>query len=224
MNGWAPIHYACCVGNLAILDAIHAVIGPDLLDIRQRRETSPTPLHIAAGHGQFHVVTSLAQLATFEVDVRCNDGNTPFLLACAKGKEQLAYFLADDLCADKHATTMEGQNALHRACSKGHVSLLPKLIEDYHLDIESLDNLNRRPIHLAVQGEHLGVVMDLNRRGASFEGTLEIAASRGNIGILQVAIGAGAAAIPFRLRQAIVYAAQNSHADVVFLLVRLIQW
>ena len=71
-----------------------------------------TALHIAVIHNNLPVVAALLEVERVNVNAKDKDGNTPLMLACEKGYEDIALLLISNKLIDVNAQNKDGHTAL----------------------------------------------------------------------------------------------------------------
>nr|C7B178.1 RecName: Full=Protein VAPYRIN; Short=PhVpy; AltName: Full=Protein PENETRATION AND ARBUSCULE MORPHOGENESIS 1 [Petunia x hybrida]ACU00619.1 penetration and arbuscule morphogenesis protein [Petunia x hybrida] len=176
-----------------------------------------TPLHIAAGLGDEHMVRVLLQKGA-EKYIRNKYGKTAYDVAAEHGHNKLfdALRLGDSLCvaarkgevrtvqrllengASINGRDQHGWTALHRACFKGRIEVVKALI-DNGIDVNARDEDGYTALHCAVESGHVDVAELLVKKGADIElrtskgiTALQIAQSLHYSGLTRVLMQGGA--------------------------------
>ena len=117
-----------------------------------------SPLHIAAVRGSLKIVQHLLK-SKCEVDLRDNFSFTPFSLACLRGHLSIIHCLIE---MSREGTHFDLDDGLHKASESGHVNTMRYLI-DNGANVNALNNLGESPLSVASRGQHLAVLMLLEK-------------------------------------------------------------
>jgi hypothetical protein len=138
--------------------------GADLHHVRGDLENSP--LHPAAGHGNFEVVR---KLIAYNADINARDvyGATP-LLDLLEGR----YFQGGSILrlllehgADINARKKGGESLLHCASSRGAALEVVRLLLEHGADVEGKDDDGKTALQIAVENGHDDIMKLLREHG-----------------------------------------------------------
>ncbi|CAM9743302.1 unnamed protein product [Ectocarpus sp. 12 AP-2014] len=125
-----PFHVAAEGGHGDLVDNL--LIGVACPNSRTR--FGRTPLHLAAGLGNNHVVLTLLGNTSTDIDPLDNGGFSPLMLASRNGHRSTVEALlragADTTPRSSHIEDLPHQAALEMATSKGHVGVVQALLEN----------------------------------------------------------------------------------------------
>ena len=137
-NGKTALHFACCNGNLDIVQVLvkHQQDYPNtdnanyITEAAQHNEWSA--LHLAARYGHADVVQCLITEGKVDANRKLNstDHMTPLHLACQYGYVDVVQRLVAHHAIELDAVTKsKGLTAFHLACQHGHLQVLEELYE-----------------------------------------------------------------------------------------------
>ncbi len=152
------------------------------------------PLHMAAEGGHTEVIKLYEGT---NIDCKTNDENTPFWLACERGKEEAARTLLG-FGADPWTRTGKW-TALHVAAYEGHASII-RLCAKWKESIDKHETDSATALYLACQQGHLEAARELIALGANLDFVhfeekmtpLDIACFNGLATIARLLLDAGA--------------------------------
>ncbi|UPK95610.1 hypothetical protein LCI18_006545 [Fusarium solani-melongenae] len=148
------LHVAAFFG---ILEAVKLLMHHDCADSKDGHGWSP--LSWAAFSGQYDVVAQLLEKCKVSVDSRDDRSNTPLHLATQNGHSEVMKLLLIKGHGDVNARDGRGATPLHLAAEKGH-SAVPILL-NHGADSNACDDNLRKPITLAVRGDHITTMRQL---------------------------------------------------------------
>ena len=93
-------------------------------------------------------------------------GNTPLLLACVNGNEEIAKYLLEK-GSDGNQKNIKGMTCLHLSCVKGEYDLVKLLIE-HKANIYIRDAEHMYPFHYAIKNDKVEI-LDYLQKFAGFE-------------------------------------------------------
>lgn len=188
------------------------------IDVTVRGQQDRTALHWASADGTLDIVRLL--LGRDMGDVRDANGDTPLILACRHGHENIARVLVDG--SDVNATGLGGRCALHHASAAGLTSTVELLLER-HADYDAADDDVNTPLLLATTAVYDDVAnllvragCDVNVVGAGGSTALCHVADSGPVSTARVLLDAGA--LPDADRSGdppLTRAARRGHIDLV---------
>ena len=126
-----------------------------------------TALHIAVIHNNLPVVTTLLGAERINVNAKDKDGNTPLMLACEKGFEDIALLLIGHKSIDINTQNKDGHTALILASVKvgGRIKVVQALIDKKaDLDIRLKDG--RSALVAATMFGHEDIAIKLIEAGS----------------------------------------------------------
>ncbi len=140
------------------------------------------------------------------------------LWAAARAGDVGRVTAALDKGTDVNAKTRYGATALTFAADKGHLDVV-KLLVSRGADVSAQDSFYQmRAIDMAMQNDHVPVVLFLLERGSKGAGTLLVQAARsGNLAVATAAL-AGEGVTAAHVRSALAAAKQGKSAEIVALL------
>ncbi|KAF4457192.1 Ankyrin-3 [Fusarium austroafricanum] len=138
-----------------------------------------TPLHIYQKHGRqrtdfhnnklTHFLDVLNMNGEVNLEIRDNDGLSPFHLAAMRSEFEVASFMS--LGADLNHLTSDSQNILHLACRARKANIVGQILESLpDIDIDQQDKYGRTPLHYACSsGEPESVAWLLGYAAATYK-------------------------------------------------------
>jgi ankyrin repeat protein len=172
-DGWTSLHLACCMGHLAIVQALLSREA----GIESKDNQGRTPLQLACCNGHLAIVKALVTVGA-DILAACNHGNLPIHLAVRLGRSEVAKYLLQQLYATTHRLPLHKlledlnwigdpymsngapplREALHRKVLRTDdvVEIFEYLVDRNPAWLCSRDKDGSLPLHLAC------------RRGASF--------------------------------------------------------
>lgn len=129
-----------------------------------------TALHIAVIHNNLPVVAALLESDRINVNVKDKDGNSPLMLACEKGFEDIALLLISHKSIDVNAQNKDGHTALILSSVKvgGKIKIVEALIDKKaDLDIRLRDG--RSALVAATMFGHEHIAIKLIEAGSSLD-------------------------------------------------------
>lgn len=91
------------------------------------------------------------RLFSFEVDSRNADGDTPALLAAARGHADVLALLVNSHGAILDTADARGAGPLHKACQRRQSTAASVLLESYGLPVDKADPSGATPLHVAAR-------------------------------------------------------------------------
>ena len=197
-SGNTPLHTACILGRLDIVQLLTREIG---CDPNEANSEGLSCLHLAAQHGHLSLVRYLIEEVGSDVALEDRHGRSPTYLAAGGGhldilkyligekgaSESLGQTLMDacsegDLCIVRNLVNNLGcdpslyQDAigftpLHRACQHGHPDIVAYLICEGKCGIKSTSDDGSTCLHIASKSGHLNIVKYLINKSCA--GTLD---------------------------------------------------
>lgn len=191
-EGCTPLHYAVSQNNLEIVRALIAAgadlhkpnrngLRPSVLVAKHgagrilslifvtsdlylhRDDTGRTPLHIAAYHGNRHLVQEFAK-DTWNIERMSRvdfEGFTPFLIAAQAGQLLMINEFLQCLPTEHlNMTTADGRTALHLACSSGSASAISILLKK-SFDPNKTTSKGSTALHSAMATKNWSIRMDI---------------------------------------------------------------
>lgn len=211
--GQTALLLACAEGHrdLALM-LLQAGASPNLtgfLRVQQRtlllshsRESTLTPLHVAAASGDQPLV---AMLCEYGADVNACDerGRSPLYLALINSSSEVALYLvksAKSTLKTRISQMLRGNTLLHAACHCfSHTTELAEQLIELGCSVNAPNSMGNLPLHDAISLENIDMVATLLSKGASpscrgADGCLPLrmAAMTGRIDIARLLLSAGA--------------------------------
>ena len=145
-DGCIPIHYACWVGSLDIVQLLHNRSKVNQLDIRSQIQC--TPLHYAAWSGVSGDLCQYLVQQGANIESKNEDGFTPLILSVRCGNYDTSKALLD-CCSIEHVNDVDtaGCTAFHHACHEANEEMC-RLLLAYHADPLAVDNAGLRPFDI----------------------------------------------------------------------------
>jgi hypothetical protein len=144
-------------GHVGMVRLLLPHLGAKGLEERDRRWDESTALHYAAEHGQEEVVALLLASGA-EAHVMNKQRNTPFMLACMRGRIGVVRLLVNHTGGQgMEEKNSEGTTALHMAALLGHEGLVTYLLSE-GAQATSRDEDESTPLLRACGRGHMGVV------------------------------------------------------------------
>ncbi|XP_032228539.1 transient receptor potential cation channel subfamily A member 1 isoform X2 [Nematostella vectensis] len=191
VDGGSPIHLACRLGALDIVQCLHQHDPSTFISILLDRE-GMTPLHRAAMFNHEGVVRFIIEQG-LDLNPRDKEKCTPLLLAAAHGCSNVVSLLLDK-GADVSCKDDKNRTALHWAV--GQDKTIEGLLDDPRVQslqlVNDQDSTGSTTLHYAAQGGFLKSVLLLLKNGADpslknhkLETPLHLAASHGWLPIVK---------------------------------------
>lgn len=126
-----------------------------------------TLVHWACSFGYLDVARVLIQQFNANPDLLSNDGETPLLLASAKGHTDVVRYLTklpnvDVNCVQKHGripnTVKTLDNPLHVGCKAGNIEVIRQLVGNPNIDLDKEDGSGCTPLQIACKTGNMDVV------------------------------------------------------------------
>ena len=142
-DGCVPIHYACWVGSLEIVQLLHDCSVVSQLETMSQIQC--TPLHYAAWSGVSGDLCKYLVEQGASINAKNEDGFTPLILSVRCGNYDTSKSLLD-CCGPQHVNDKDtaGCTAFHHACHEANEEMC-RLLLTFHADALILDNSGRRP-------------------------------------------------------------------------------
>ena len=131
------------------------------------------------------------------MNAKNDEGETPALLAAARGHADVLSLLVDGYGATLDTADAKGAGPLHKACERRDSSAASVLLESYGLQADQADPQGTTPLHLAARGGDASLVELLtgpagranpSLRDAEGNQPLHIAAACGHLGVVRVLV------------------------------------
>lgn len=198
--GFTPLHLAVDQG---MVDMVKLLLNAEA-DISLQSKRRDTPLHRAAKNGNMEVVQILLdsisspETKTSILNTRNTDGNSPTMVAARSFHRPIVDLLISH-GADTTIQKEQGSTILHTACELGFPSETRKLLQTKSIELNSRDNSENTPLHLAARSRCVDSVKLLLEAGANVssqnyreETPLHLAASTPCAEIVKLLLDAGA--------------------------------
>jgi ankyrin repeat protein len=185
--GWAPLLASSSRGHQQVTEVLLANNARvDVFDNEGR-----SALHLAAESGSMEVCQALLQKNAF-VNSKNKNGLTALHYAATKGNSDLVDYLVNSYKATVETLTIKKQTPMHLAAANGQGHTVQALV-NLEAMIDSNDDLDQKPIHLAAQHDHTEVVkLFLRLRPSLVSSTTKdgntlahLAAKKGSVDVLQ---------------------------------------
>jgi ankyrin repeat protein len=160
-QGNTPLHAAAHKNCLMLAE--HLLARGARVDIVNCNGITPLALASARGH---EAIAELLLECDADPAIESEDGNTPMFYAITKEHVSVCRVLLDrGVPATCLVQPRLGLSALHIATARGNLKLVELLLE-LGAHVDTLDNLDRAPLHFAAYFGHVMLVALLVRRGS----------------------------------------------------------
>ncbi|KAH0524103.1 hypothetical protein TsFJ059_009013 [Trichoderma semiorbis] len=193
IRGWTPLHYACCCAGKASTQVVQLLLEKGAsVDVQGREGTAP--IHCAARAGHLEMVEMLLEFGA-NIDIADGYGNTALHEAVPNKSDDIFETLCKRGCQKRR--NKHGRAAFHIAAMRGGLSSAIRHLGD---SANSRDSQKKTPLYLAVEFGHKDFVQQLlelpqvevNVRGYRDLTPLQVACKKGNDGIAEILLEAGA--------------------------------
>ena len=166
-----PTHLAARKGSHRVLDFImckcleHGYPAETVLSFLD--EENSTPLHAATDGGHANVVEVLLKNGADSTTLKY-DQPPPLHLACSQGKLEILKMMVEHNGKDiLHFRDQYGQTPLHRSTQAINSAQVISYLMRHKVEVDSIDNLGRTPLHSAIISGSLPAVKELIVNGAN---------------------------------------------------------
>jgi ankyrin repeat protein len=131
-------------------------------------------MHLAAQYGQMDIFEMILSGEENKNPKNLN-GETPFIVACTKGRMNIAIILlnkSNELAIDLNMEDNYGRTGFHQACLKGHsevTEIIVKNAASNNIDLNSKDNFGRTAFSNACSMGHLEVAEMIMKNAAKID-------------------------------------------------------
>jgi len=133
-----------------------------------------TYMHLAAQCGQTDMFEMILDKEENKNAKNCN-GETPFLVACSKGRMNIALTLLkkyDELKIDFNVKDNDGRTAFHLACLNGHSEIAEMILKNssnLKIDLNSKDFYDRTAFYAACNNGHSEIAEMIMKNSSELE-------------------------------------------------------
>ncbi|MCA7010841.1 ankyrin repeat domain-containing protein [Wolbachia endosymbiont of Tribolium confusum] len=238
-DGRTPLHFATEDGHVETISTLLKAKGIDVNALDQ--EYGRIPLHFAAENSRVDVVKLLIEKGA-DVNAADQDGRTPLHFTVENGHRDIVKLLIKK-GADVNAADQDGKTPLHFAAENDHKDVVRLLIKvGAGINAENRDGWT--PLHFAAENSHVDIVKLLIEKGANVNAAgrdiwilhrwtlyggvlygwtpLHLATKDGCVEIVNTLLkakGINVNAADQDGKTPLHFAAENSHVDIVKLLI-----
>ncbi|KAF1729542.1 Serine/threonine-protein phosphatase 6 regulatory ankyrin repeat subunit B [Beauveria bassiana] len=157
LNGWTPLHYACCRGHRNLAEGLMKLTR----DVNHAGRDGRTPLHCAVQNNRLAVAKKLIDYGAV-LDRLDKTGNSPIFWAAYKGHNEMFRFLFP--LANIRRLCNGGRTLLHAAVIGGSRVIARMIGEDGRLmiDMTAIDEASMTALEYAVANEDVKMVRYLS--------------------------------------------------------------
>ena len=164
-NGVMPLHVACTVGSLQIVE----ILIENKAAINCLTKNFQTPLHLASANNKYKIVRFLLENGA-KLERRDKESCTPLLVAAQQGREKSLVVLLDS-GALTTVLNKEDKSAVYLATEQNNLECLTILLSQPGIKnvIEVNDRYDNTPLHIACREGFLSVALALLNAGAQID-------------------------------------------------------
>eukprot|EP00026_Physarum_polycephalum_P000501 Phypoly_transcript_00502.p1 GENE.Phypoly_transcript_00502~~Phypoly_transcript_00502.p1 ORF type:complete len:1390 (-),score=279.22 Phypoly_transcript_00502:293-4462(-) len=194
---WTPLHYACAVGTLEMVNHLLNVkrVPPDPKSMRKN-----TPFQVACARGHADIAMLFLKRGGVNVKQEDRNGWSVIHYACHGGNPEIVKEIVRR-GANVKAKSKVGWTPLHCAARGGHVEVANIILAKKEATklVFARDQIKNTPLHYACLSGHLRMSEVLIAKGASVtdandlkQSPLHLACANGNLQLIQYLIARGA--------------------------------
>ncbi|XP_077977581.1 uncharacterized protein LOC144433145 [Glandiceps talaboti] len=164
-NLTTPLHMAAIVGEL---DIVKLLLEHDAMS-NAVNINKQGAIHLSAANDRHHIVEYLLDMGA-KIDKRDRDRQTALIIAASNGHCKTIELLLGR-GADVTNTDKNGRTVLYLTAAKNHIDALQILLQTSEAAniVDTGDNYENTPLHVASQEGHLNIITELFKAGAQIE-------------------------------------------------------